>query len=120
MHIVNKLTPNKFMSEYLLTEDAIILDIRTIEELNDNAAIPNAIHINFFESNFESKLKDIDKNNMLLIYCESGSRSNRVCQVLKNEGFENVAYLEGGIIAWDKYCGIDNNFHANYFENFEG
>lgn len=120
MDTVKKLTPNKFMTEFLLSENAIILDIRTSEEVTENAAIPNAMHINFFESNFENKLKEIDKQDMLLVYCESGARSSRVCQVLTKEGFENVAYLEGGIIAWDRYCGIDNNFHANYFENFEG
>ncbi len=120
MDAVKKLTPNKFMTEFLLSEDAIILDIRTSEELNENAAIPNAMHIDFFESDFELKLKEIDPLNPILVYCEYGERSNRACQVLIKEGFENVAYLEGGIIAWDRYCGIDNNFHANYFENFEG
>lgn len=121
MDVVNILTPYKFMNEFLLTEHAIILDIRTAEEIHENASIPSALHIDFFESNFESKLESLDKKYSILVYCETGDRAERACQVLSKEGFNSVYYLEGGINAWDKYCGgIDNNFHANYFENFEG
>jgi len=50
-----------------------------------------------------SKLTELDKfkQQPVLVYCRSGSRSAHACNMLTKEGFENVSNLAGGIMAWE-------------------
>ena len=46
------------------------------------------------------KLKDEE----LILYCRSGSRSGNACMILETLGFKNVKNLTGGMLAWrDKF-----------------
>ncbi|HCL03831.1 MAG TPA: rhodanese-like domain-containing protein, partial [Lachnoclostridium phytofermentans] len=40
-----------------------------------------------------------NKNSILYIYCQSGARSARACQILSAKGYTNV-YNLGGIMGW--------------------
>lgn len=40
-----------------------------------------------------------DKNSILYVYCQSGARSARACQILSAKGYTNV-YNLGGIMGW--------------------
>lgn len=44
------------------------------------------------------KLEEIDQSLPLVIYCQSGARSNRAVMYLTDEGFENVMNLSGGVM----------------------
>jgi len=37
-----------------------------------------------------AKLKDVDKNAELIVYCRTGSRSSASIQILKQMGFNNL------------------------------
>ena len=45
------------------------------------------------------KLKRFQKKPLVL-YCESGSQSTKIGQLLKTNGFEQVHALKGGVQAW--------------------
>lgn len=40
------------------------------------------------------------KNDEIIVYCRSGSRSAEACRLLESSGFSNVKNLSGGILAW--------------------
>ncbi len=85
----------------LLNNDNVLcLDVREDKEV-DNGIIKGATHIPVSE--LPSRLNGLEKhkNNPVLIYCRSGSRSAHACTVLAKQGFEDVANLSGGIIAWE-------------------
>ena len=42
----------------------------------------------------------MDTNQEIVVVCHTGVRSMHVCYYLKNEGFENVLNLTGGVHAW--------------------
>ena len=42
-----------------------------------------------------------DKNTEILLYCRSGRMSEDAGAVLHEEGYTNVAHLEGGMNAWE-------------------
>ena len=42
-----------------------------------------------------------DKNTEILLYCRSGRMSEEAGAVLHEEGYTNVAHLEGGMNAWE-------------------
>ena len=41
-----------------------------------------------------------DKDEVMVLYCHFGSRSERACQFLAQQGFSNLSNLQGGIDAW--------------------
>jgi len=77
----------------------ILIDVRTLEEVNDSK-IPNSINIDYYNESFESSLDSLDKNFNYFIYCRSGNRSMKTVNILKSKGFESAFNLQGGIIAW--------------------
>ena len=82
----------------------IIIDVRTKEEY-DREHFPKAKLINFFGSDFEKKLKGLDKSKAYLLHCQSGGRSRGALRKMQKLGFKEVYHLDGGILAWKKAGG---------------
>ena len=74
-----------------------LIDIRSIEKYN-NRHIPGSINIPL-EKMLTSYNKYLDKNKKYYIYCQKGIQSRKLCQILKNNGF-NVINVTGGYEAW--------------------
>lgn len=81
--------------------NTIILDVRTEDEVKQGI-IDGAMHINLFDSDFRDQLEELDKSKTYLVYCRSGNRSGKACEVMSDMGFDNAYNLEGGILAWNK------------------
>ena len=82
----------------------LIIDVRTKEEY-DREHFPKAKLINFFGSDFEKKLKGLDKDKAYLLHCQSGGRSRGALKKMRELGFKEVYHLDGGILAWKKSGG---------------
>jgi adenylyltransferase/sulfurtransferase len=46
------------------------------------------------------RLSEIDRSREVVVQCKGGVRSQKAAEVLKQNGFEHVINLAGGIIAW--------------------
>ena len=53
------------------------------------------------KAQFEERVKYLDKNKTLLVYCAAGGRSGQAAVWLKEQGFKEVVNLQGGITAWN-------------------
>ncbi len=42
-----------------------------------------------------------DRSERLVLYCRTDNRSARAADALRDLGYEDVAYVEGGIVAWE-------------------
>ena len=73
------------------------IDVRTKEEYAE-ARIPGSRLIPLHE--LGSRLREIDKLRPVLLYCRSGHRSGMAYQLLKSNGYTNVAHIRGGIMGW--------------------
>lgn len=81
-------------------ESVVMLDVRTLAEVNAGA-IEGAMHLDFYQSDFESKLSMLDKDITYLLYCRSGNRSSQASALMVERlGFKNVKNLIGGYQAW--------------------
>jgi phage shock protein E len=98
------LSPKDFDAKYKETKGALLLDVRTLQEL-ESGKILHAENIVYDEA-FASKL-DTLKLQPIFIYCGSGKRSAKASKILKEKGYE-VYELEGGINAW-KEAGLAIN-----------
>ena len=85
----------KIMDE---NKDYVIIDVRTPDEYKEGH-IPNAINIpnETINETVYNKLKD--KNQLILIYCRSGSRSRQAAYKMQKLGYTNLVDF-GGIINW--------------------
>ena len=76
-----------------------MIDVREKWEL-DVASIPDVRHIPMGE--VPARLAELDPHQEIVVMCRSGGRSMQVAQFLARNGFENVANLTGGILAWSR------------------
>lgn len=86
----------------------IVLDVRTPEEVAEGM-IKNALSIDFYDADFGTKIRQLDKNEPVFVYCKAGGRSSQAAQLLIDAGFEEVYNLEGGITAWQESGFSVNN-----------
>ena len=91
----------KEFNELKEDSDTIILDVRTSEEYK-KGHIENAEHIDVLEPDFLTKVRRLNPNNTYLIYCRSGSRSQRAANLMAQAGFEHLFNLKGGYQAWSR------------------
>lgn len=95
------LTQHEWASELENDNNAVILDVRTLAEV-EQGIIPNAIHIDIYMGQgFVQELNKLDKSKNYYVYCRSGSRSRQACSIMGQMGFENAYNLMGGIIDWN-------------------
>jgi adenylyltransferase/sulfurtransferase len=46
------------------------------------------------------RLSEIDRDREVIVQCKSGGRSQRIAELLKQQGYPRVVNLAGGILAW--------------------
>ena len=95
------LDPKPFQNLLRQTPSAILLDVRTPEEIDD-FALDNAYPLNYLGADFLDVLEDWDRNATYFIYCRTGRRSVRAGILMHNWGFKNLINLEGGLVAWQE------------------
>ncbi len=88
-----------FENAYKEDPDAILLDVRTPEEVAEGR-LEGAIALDFLASDFEHQAMKLDPQKSYYVYCRSGKRSEQACLLLSRKGFEQVTNLQGGYLAW--------------------
>ena len=79
--------------------DLVVLDIRTPEEFAAGH-LAGAINVDYYASDFESQLRELDLTAPYVMYCNSGNRSANALPLMDSIGFDEVYELDGGIQAW--------------------
>lgn len=85
--------------EESVTDQAILIDVRTPEEFADEH-LANAINIDFFDASFGKQIAQYKDEKKVFIYCRSGKRSTKAASQMLEIGFKNIVNLEGGLLAW--------------------
>ena len=88
----------KEMSE--INPNLYLVDVREPFELMAFGAIPGVN--NLPTSQLSGRFKEIpnDKNNPVVVICQSGNRSSEVSHFLNSKGYQNVYNLAGGTSGW--------------------
>lgn len=95
------LTQEQWAAQLQGDSDAVILDVRTEEEVEDGI-IPGAIHIDFYMgAGFLEEIDKLDKSKSYYVYCRSGNRSGQACALMNSRGFERAFNLKGGMLEWE-------------------
>ncbi len=97
---LNNLNPQHFLKEMEGKNNAIIIDVRTPKEFEENH-LEGAVNISYFDEELWNKICTLKQYEYFFIYCKTGRRSIRVCTLMKNGGFDidKIFNLDGGITA---------------------
>jgi phage shock protein E len=99
---MNFTTNPKIIKEKVLNNEILLLDAREESEWQEGH-IEGALLLPLGEIN-EERTKEIDKDEIIYIYCRSGRRAIEALSKMRQLGFDNVFNL-GGIIDWQKNGG---------------
>lgn len=82
-------TGNEFEKLVAEKTDAVVLDLRDAKDF-EQGSLQNAINIPFDE--FEDKVEGVvaDKNQEILLYCNTGTRTTQASQILESKGYTNI------------------------------
>jgi molybdopterin/thiamine biosynthesis adenylyltransferase len=90
--IVRKIRADEVVAEYSKYQ---LIDVRTSEEWN-GGHLPRAHHWPLSEI----ENGKFPKERKLVLYCQSGMRSERAAQLLAGAGYTDVVELKGGVSEW--------------------
>ena len=78
-----------------------LVDVRNQEEYKASH-LKGAQNICVDNDDFDKRIKSLDKNQPVYVYCKKGSQSAKAAEKLKKLGFTKVYDLDGGIRTWDE------------------
>jgi rhodanese-related sulfurtransferase len=82
--------------------DVQLLDARTGGEFK-NGHLPKALQADWTRKDeFKDRVKHLDKQKPVYIYCLSGGRSGEAAKWMRENGFTNVVEMQGGVNAWKR------------------
>ncbi len=98
---MSDLSQEEWAEQLEADENAVILDVRTEEEMEEGY-IPEAKNIDIYlGQGFLDELEKLDKSKNYYVYCRSGNRSRQACALMNQLGIPNAYNLEGGFVEWE-------------------
>jgi len=78
----------------------LILDVRTPDEYSAGH-IEGAVNIAYDQ--LPQRLTELEaaKDKQVVVYCRSGRRAGLALETLRANGFQNLAHLDGDMLAWE-------------------
>ena len=96
--IYRRITPVQARAIMHANPSAVILDVRSLQEYN-TGHIPGARLLPEHAVRARAPRMFPNKNALILVYCQGGTRSKSAAQALVSMGYTNV-YDCGGISSW--------------------
>ena len=96
----DRVSVDEFANAIENNPDGFLLDVRTTREWSSDGYIEGAKLIP--HSDIESRQDELpsDKDDLIMLYCRSGNRSQDAAQTLIDLGYSNIIELEVGITGW--------------------
>jgi rhodanese-related sulfurtransferase len=76
-----------------------IIDVRTAEEFIAGH-LAGAVNIDYYQTDFKTRLDKLDKDKIYLVYCRTARRSGEALKIMQELGFRQVYDMSGGIVQW--------------------
>lgn len=77
-------------------KDAVILDLRDAKDF-EKSSIENSVNIPMDEFEAKSKEELKDKDQEILLYCNTGTRTSEASQILEKNGYTNIINSIDGV-----------------------
>ena len=81
--------------------DYVLVDVRTVEEY-ESGHIQDAVNFDFYSESFQKEILSLNKSSSIILYCRTQNRSTKTANFLLENGYKEIAVLDGGITSWVK------------------
>lgn len=98
---VPEITPVELQERLENGDVPLLVDVREAFERRI-ADLPDHGQLRIPTGEFMQRVGEIDRDQDVVLYCRSGSRSEWAARVLFSRGFEKVLNLRGGVLGWRK------------------
>lgn len=92
-----KLSPVEVRDALVREKNMQLVDVRTAREFR-GGHLDGAKNIPLDQ--FARRMGELNRENLLVVYCRSGHRSRMALNKLRAAGFALAKHMEGGIMAW--------------------
>jgi len=79
-------------------KETALIDVRSPGEFSEGR-INSAINIPLYDIEKNISKVCLNRNMQIIVYCQSGARSKKACNILKKLGYTNLYNLKGGLDA---------------------
>tara|TARA_B100000767_G_scaffold43493_1_gene37458 strand:- start:1180 stop:1566 length:387 start_codon:yes stop_codon:yes gene_type:complete len=87
------------LKKKILTDDFILVDVRTSEEYRDGH-LEGSVNIDYFSDDFSNEIKQLGLETPIVLYCRSGNRSGESMSIMYDLGFVELRNFKGGYKEW--------------------
>ena len=77
-------------------KNAILMDVRSNQEFREGH-LPNAINLPVYDLPQKMQYSVTNKDDIIIIYCQSEIRSKKANKILKKMGYNNLFILKNGL-----------------------
>jgi rhodanese-related sulfurtransferase len=100
-HPIRRVSVDEAFKAVSSNKDAVMIDVREPDEIATLApAVGKVCPMSTIDPATFGTVNSLRKDQPIYLFCRSGNRSMRVALALADQGFSNLANVEGGIIAW--------------------
>jgi len=85
-----------FMVELALTSDAVLIDLRTPQEIRKDKLMDQAVNLDYLSDTFDEEIETLDRLRPYFLYDNGGKRAPLAASLMARRGFRQIAYLQGG------------------------
>lgn len=98
----NKLSPADYAVVLKDSSSYYLIDVRTPGEYK-KSHLPGAINFSYLNFHFGRDVDSLDRNKLVLLYCQTCHRSPLAARKMKRMGFRKVIDLKAGFKNWRLY-----------------
>lgn len=98
---VQEMEPTELQERLDNEHPLVLVDVREAFE-REIADLPDVGQKHIPMGQIMDRFRELDREDNLVVYCRSGSRSASVVQFLVSQGYENVWNLRGGVLGWQE------------------
>ena len=80
-------------------EDLVLLDVRSPQEV-EAAPFNDSRVVNIPLGKLRVRLAELPKDKEIVAFCKISVRGYEAQRILNGEGYDNVRFLDGGLMAW--------------------
>ena len=92
----NEITLKELNEMILRNQKMVLIDVRSPQEYKEGH-LQNAISIPLYELGHQVSKKVANKEELIVVYCQRGSRSKKALKILNSLGYVNVYEVRGGL-----------------------
>jgi adenylyltransferase/sulfurtransferase len=96
---VPEITPTELKEKLDAGDVPVLVDVREPFECAI-ADLPDVGQRRIPTGEFAGRAAELDPESEIVVYCRSGSRSAWAVALLRQQGFERVYNLQGGVLGW--------------------